>query len=365
MSQRVVVTGVGVVGSGLSGGWERLAAYLDGPRAMVGTSLDDAPRIDTRALDALLDEGEMRRLSRVCQLTVAATRLALADAELPPGESLGLVVGTEFGDLRSTVEFADGYLDRGPAGLSALLFPNTVMNTMAAATAIAVGAREATLTLNAPGVAGELAVARAVASIAAGRAQHVIAGGVDELDTLRSRMLRELGTIDDARSEGATLLVLESEPAARARGARILAEIRGVARGALPARAHAIGRTTASGVIATASRSASVTPREIAWIYTSVSQDEARERWERAVLADSFEGRTPPIAALARLVGHCAGSGALRVAAAAWTTQSRRLPACDDDTESAATVVAAGPGLVHGLARGGTQVALVVGPAGR
>jgi 3-oxoacyl-[acyl-carrier-protein] synthase II len=364
MSERVFITGVGVVTTGLIGGWERLAAYLDTPRAMVGTS-EQAPRIDAGALGALLDEGETRRLSRVCQLTVAATRLALADAELTPGGDLGLVVGTEFGDLRSTLEFADGYLGRGPSGLSALLFPNTVMNTMAAATAIAVGARQATLTLNAPAVAGELALARAAASIAAGRAERVIAGGVDELDGLRAGMLRELGATDDARSEGATLLVLESDHAACARGARILGEIRGAAWAALPARPHAIGRATASRAIASAARSASLALREIAWIYTSVSRDCARERWERGVLSDAFHGSTPPTTALARLVGHCAGTGALRVAAAAWSTRRGRLAARDENGESAADVVAAGPGLVHGLARGGTQVALVIGPAGR
>jgi 3-oxoacyl-[acyl-carrier-protein] synthase II len=361
MSERVVVTGVGVVSSGLIGGWDRLVACLDALPARIARSTGDTATIDMRELGALLDEAETRRLSRVSQLTVAATRLALADADLPPRGDLGLVVGTEFGDLRSTVEFADGYLDRGPGGLSALLFPNTVMNTMAAATAIAVGAREATLTLNAPTVAGELAVARAAASIAAGRAERVIAGGVDELDTLRSEMLGELGAPDDTRSEGATLLVLEAHGAARARGARILGELTGTAWGALPARPHAIGRTTGSPVIARAVGAASLAPRAIAWVYTSVSRDRARERWERAVLTDAFGDETPTTA-LGKLLGHSAGTGALRIAAAVWTTASRRLAGRDDD--GASPVVAAGPGLVHALARGGTQVALVVAPTG-
>src|SRR5439155_954432 len=108
------------------------------------------------ALGGLIDETEARPRSRICQLSVAAARIALADAGLGPGAGLGLVFGAEFGDLRSTIAFVDGYLHRGPGGLSALLFPNTVMNTMAAATAIAVTAAGLSLTLNAPTVAGEV-----------------------------------------------------------------------------------------------------------------------------------------------------------------------------------------------------------------
>src|SRR5438309_6815801 len=78
-----------------------------------------------------LDESEARRLSRVCQMTVAAGRFALTEAGLDANQGLALLVGTEFGDMVSTIAFVDGYLRRGPPGLSALLFPHTVMNTMA------------------------------------------------------------------------------------------------------------------------------------------------------------------------------------------------------------------------------------------
>src|SRR5207302_1060030 len=120
-------------------------------------------------LSQLLDEAESRRLSRVCQMTVAAGRLALADAGLTGGTELALLVGTEFGDMVSTIRFVDDYLHRGIPGLSALLFPHTVMNTMAATTAIAVSAKDLSLTLNVPTVAGELAIARAAAAVRAGR----------------------------------------------------------------------------------------------------------------------------------------------------------------------------------------------------
>ncbi|MBI2491482.1 MAG: hypothetical protein HYV94_05195, partial [Candidatus Rokubacteria bacterium] len=220
---RVAITGVGLVNAAVVGRTDTLARWLDAPAP--GGAI---------ALGALIDETESRRLSRVCQLTVAAARLALADAGLAAGAPLGLVVGTEWGDLRSTIEFVDGYLARGPAGLSALLFPHTVMNTMAAATAIAVTARELSLTLNAPTVAGELAIARAAAAVRAGRVEAALARGVDQLAPLLLETLGALGAGADVRGEGAGFVVLESLPAARRRGARVLGELAGAAWRALP-----------------------------------------------------------------------------------------------------------------------------------
>ena len=147
---RVAITGVGVVGAAVTGDSAALGAFLAAPSAPAAAALSAG------AVAVLVDPGEARRLSRVCQIAIAAARLALRESGLDPAAGLGLVVGTEFGDLVSTHAFADGFLDRGPGGLSALLFPNTVMNTMVATAAIAVGAREMALTLNVPTVAGEL-----------------------------------------------------------------------------------------------------------------------------------------------------------------------------------------------------------------
>src|SRR3989475_9503578 len=228
---RVVVTGVGVVTGAVTGGRNltRVLLALSGVRAI---------RIPGSAMLGLVDEGEARRLSRVCQLSVAAARIALADAGLGPCPGLGLVIGAEFGDLRSTIEFVNGYLRRGPGGLSALLFPNTVMNTMAATTAIAVAARGLSLTLNAPTVAGELAVARAVAAVRSGRVEAVLAGGVDEIDPFLAELLVEAGATSETRGEGAGFVLLEALDGAHARGAPGLGEISGVASRALMGRPY-------------------------------------------------------------------------------------------------------------------------------
>lgn len=331
---RVVITGVGAVAAAVRGGHEAVA------RALAAPPRADAEHID-RVLSELVDGAEARRLSRVSQLTLAAARLAVADAEVSSAAPLALVVGTELGDLRSTIAFADGYLARGPAGLSPLLFPNTVMNTMAAATAIAVKAREASLTINAPTVAGELAIARASAMVAAGRAPAALAGGVDEVDPTVAAALAEAGAPLVGRGEGAVFLVLEPRDAALARGARILGEVLGAASGALPAPPHGVGRSVSPRIVSRALGAAGIGAGSLRILCSGEIGDASRDAWESRVLETALGDVRPRTVALGRTFGESSALGALKVMAAA--------------TE--------GPGLVHGLARGGSEVALVVGPA--
>jgi 3-oxoacyl-(acyl-carrier-protein) synthase len=350
MSSAVVITGVGSVNAAFAAGRQGLEAWLQAPRAVAGDTLVPA------ALGRLVDETEARRLSRVSQLSVAAARLALRDAGLPSGTDIGLVLGSEFGDLRSTAAFAEGYLTAGASGLSALLFPNTVMNTMASATTIAVGARALSLTLNARMVAGELAVARATAAIAGGRAPVLLAGGVDEIEPRVARALVELGAIDQPHGEGATFLVLEARDTAQARGAEILGEIAGVASRALRARPHGVGRSGASRAIGAALTEAGLSAAELGWVYASFGGDRERDCWQTRLLDEALGGSCPARSSLRPWFGEHAGTGALSVAAAAWTARSGRLPG----PEGSARPVQPGPGIVHGLARGGTEVALIV-----
>jgi len=323
-----------------------------------------AAEVDDGELMTLLDADAVRRLSRICRMAVAACRLAAADAGIEGGARLGLAVGSEYGDFRSGAEFFNGFLRRGPAGLSPMIFPNTVMNSMAAVVAIATGAKAPSVTLNQATIAGDLAVARAVALIAGGRADAVLAGGVDEIFLDVYGGLSALGALSPMAGgipegcrpyasdhngpvlgEGATFLVLEEFEAARARGATILAEILGSAWGSIPVAPHTapVSRRDAYRTVGKALDQAGVEPGELGRCYGSGNGDPALDDWELRLL--EADGIRDPVS-LAPLFGQHGGLGALRAAAGS-------LAARVDGT----------PTLVHGIARGGCRAAMVIGRA--
>ena len=374
--RRVVVTGIGTVNALVSGGASALAGALaearGGIRPVAAFSVADcsshlAAEVDDAMHELLIDPGEARRLSRVCRLAVAAARLAVADARIEGGDRLAIVVGSEHGDFRSTQEFAEGYLRRGPAGLSPMLFPNTVMNTMAAASAIAVEARAPSLTLNQETVVGDLAVARGASLVAAGRADAVVAGGVDEVCEVLYRELSALGALSPMANggaegcrpfardhngpvlgEGGTFLVLEAWEHATRRGARVLAAIADMAWGNVPVSSHraSVARRDGQSPVHRLLRAQREAPAAVRRCYGAGNGDPAVDDWERALLEWDLPDSAPPLLpprSLAPLFGQQGGLGALRVAAAALD-------------------VAQGidPVLVHGVARGGCRVALVL-----
>jgi len=371
--RRVVITGMGSISAAGAGGAAAVAAALARWPATIAPlkafALDGcasrlAAEVEEAGFMALLDPDSVRRLSRICRMTVAACRVAADEAGVEGGDRLGLVVGSEHGDFRSGVEFVDGFLRRGPAGLSPMMFPNTVMNSMAAMAAIAIGAKASSVTLNQATVAGDLAVARGAALIAEGRADAVVAGGVDELFSHAYASLARLGALSPmggsapegcrayapdhngpVLGEGATFVVLEERESARARGAVILAEILATGWGVIPVAPHTApaGRRDARGIAGRALRQAGAEAVSLARCYGSGNGDPALDDWELQLLG--ADGVRAPVS-LAPLFGQHGGLGALRVAAAALDVRAGRSPA-----------------LVHGIARGGCRTALVIGEA--
>jgi len=372
-ARRVVITGLGSVSAAGCGGSSAVAAALERSAETIAPLkafvVPDCPsrlaaEVDDDELMTLLDADTVRRLSRICRMAVAACRLAATDAGIAGGARLGLSVGSEYGDFRSGAEFFSGFLRRGPGGLSPMIFPNTVMNSMAAVVAITMGAKAPSITVNQATVAGDLAVVQGAALIASGRADAVIAGGVDEIFFDVYRGLGALGALsamrDGAREgcrpyapdhnglvmgEGATFLVLEEMEAAQARGATIHAEILGRAWGSIPVAPHTapISRRDAHQTVRRALEQAGVAPDALGRSYGSGNGDPALDDWELRLLED--DGIRDPVS-LAPLFGQHGGLGALRAAAGAVSVRAGGAPA-----------------LVHGIARGGCRTAMVIGQA--
>jgi 3-oxoacyl-[acyl-carrier-protein] synthase II len=325
-------------------------------------------------------------------MTVLACRQAVAEAALCGPDALsaaGLVVGSEFGDLRSTEAFSVGFLRKGPLGLSPLLFPSTVMNAMAGTTSIALGIKGPMLTVNQAGVAGELAIVRALALLRAGRAAVVIACGVDELFPLLYETLLRLhvpsprGYGEEAcrpfdqrhngpvLGEGATAVVIESPEHARARGALILAEVQSLCWGGFPTRPgyYPAEDRGQSQRLLQSLHDADVRPADVDLAYLSGCGDPQHDTAELASITAAFGEESPVLTSVTHLTGEYGGVGAFRVAAAVVSAHQGMVPRLDylgqpvrADVRFSIQPVSQPPAiiLVHGLARGGMHTALLV-----
>lgn len=262
--QRVVITGVGAItplGLTMSETW---AGLLAGRSGIGPITQFDASYLPTRIAGEIkgFDPGkymnakEARRISRCSQLAIAVVQEALTDAGLPQqfpaeeGERVGVLVGTAVGGLdRASAEIEAFHGHRqvskiGPfAGTSIL--PNMPSHHVSQ-TVQALGANSTVVTACATGTQ---AIGEAAEIIRRQAADVMICGGVDNLvqdfAVAAFNAIRALSTRNDAPeqasrpfdkdrdgfvlSDGCALVVLESLPHARARGARIYAEVLGQA----------------------------------------------------------------------------------------------------------------------------------------
>lgn len=404
MARRVVVTGSGCLSPLGDTPAVLHAALVAGRRGLApasGLADDGLPVLPVGQLAefdprAYLGEGNLRPLDRLSQLVAAATGRALADAgwirERLEAAEVGLVLGTMLSGVHTIGEFDRRGMSRGPAYASPMDFANTVINAAAGQAAIWHGLRGTNATVSAAAASGLQAVGHAADLIRAGRAEVLLAGGADELcfETYLSFvrdgcLATEAPRPFDARrrgfapAEGAALLVLEEAGAAAARGARVLAEVRGwgtafdPSRGSEPARARHAGERAVSRALA----AAGVEPGELAAVSTAANGSEAGDRSEAEGLAAGLAGRPSPLAATAikSMLGEALGaSGALQAVDLVESFTSGTLPGVVGleepfegfprellDASSEARELPPGPALVTGGGIDGPRVALVLG----
>lgn len=173
-----------------------------------------------------------RKLDRASQMAVATAGLALADAGITKGqfqpERIGIALGCGFGGIANSAELLGGYFQQGVAGLSPMLFPNTVANAAASNTSIEYGLQGPNITFIQRFCSAESAILAACRFLEEGRADIMLAGGVDELNPLMIKAFSASGQLQRAAAgfgEGSGILVLERGDHAAKRAARVRAEL--------------------------------------------------------------------------------------------------------------------------------------------
>jgi 3-oxoacyl-[acyl-carrier-protein] synthase II len=218
---RVVVTGLAALGARGEHSGEEVARYVEpeppSPRAPYAVE----PL-------ALLEPGSSRRFDRATALVTAVVERALDAARLSDA-STGLVMGTAFGSVERSVRFLQKAVLAVPRVASPAEFPHLVVSAASGNASIYLGLRGPVFAVSDRETSAESALAAAVALLRAGQATAVAAGAVEAFDPIVQAICPRLGRRSDApeRGEGAAFLVLESEAAARSRGARLCAHVEG------------------------------------------------------------------------------------------------------------------------------------------
>lgn len=257
--RRVVVTGLGVispVGNTVDDFWTALCSGQSGVDRITEFDVSDfstqiAATVKDFKPENYMDKKEARRMDRFTQFAVAATYMAIKDAQLDldkiDKERFGIILGSGIGGIQTLEEQFEVLMQKGPGRISPFLVPMMIANIAAGQLAIMVGAKGVNFTVVTACASGTNAIGEAFNAIRYGHADVVITGGTEAPITRIALAgfcsMKALSTRNDdpkaacrpfdkdrdgfVMGEGAGILILESLEHAQKRGARILAEVVG------------------------------------------------------------------------------------------------------------------------------------------
>ena len=310
------------------------------------------------------------RYDRAAQFALAAGRMAMDDAGLTIEEDragrIGVVVGTGMGDMR-TVESAIALLQtKGARRLPPTGLPKVLPNSLAANIAIFLGARGPNIGISSACASSTHAVGEAYWMIRRGDADLMVAGGAEAAITPLTigafSAMRVMSRRNDdppgasrpfdrdrdgfVMGEGAGLLILERLESARARGARIYAEVIGYG---MTADAYNIAdmrpdAAEPARAMRLALRRAGVAPEAVDYINAHGTATRTNDAVETLAIKEVLgpRARQVPVSATKSMVGHLlSGSGAVELIATILAIRDQRVhptinlsapdPECDLD----------------------------------
>ena len=254
--RRVVVTGLGAttpLGPDVATSWAALLAGKSGVRTLTQEWASTLPVTIAACVavepSEMMDRVEMRRLDRSEQFALIASREAWKDAGSPAVdlERLGVVIASGIGGVITMLDQYDILKNKGARFVSPHTVPMLMPNGPAANVGLELKARAGVHTPVSACASGAEAVGYAMEMIRTNRAEVIVTGGVEAavhaLPMAGFAAMKALSTRNDeperasrpydtdrdgfVLAEGGAILVLEELEHARARGAKIYAEIAG------------------------------------------------------------------------------------------------------------------------------------------
>lgn len=266
--RRVVITGTGMVsplGCGTEISWSRLIAGQNAARLVTEFEVDDLPakiacRIPTDPAvegafnpDDWMEPKEQRKVDAFILYGMAAAEMALADAGWHPKTeedqcATGVMIGSGIGGLEGIVEAGYTLRDKGPRRISPFFIPGRLINLVSGQVSIRHGLRGPNHAVVTACSTGAHAIGDASRLIALGDADVMVAGGAESpicrISLAGFAACKALSTQHNdnpqmasrpydrdrdgfVMGEGAGIVVLEELEHAKARGAKIYAEVVG------------------------------------------------------------------------------------------------------------------------------------------
>jgi 3-oxoacyl-[acyl-carrier-protein] synthase II len=266
--RRVVITGLGLispVGNSVAEGWANLVAGRSG--------IDTVTRFDASAMacrfagevkgfqvEDYIPAKEARHMDTFIHYGMAAAIQAVVDSGIPTGDALsevsaeriGCIVGSGIGGLPLIEATHQDYVDRGARRISPFFVPASIINMISGHISIRYGFTGPNLAIVTACTTGLHCIGEAGRLIEYGDADVMVAGGsestVSPLGLGGFAAARALSTRNDdpkaasrpwdkdrdgfVLGEGAGVMVLEEYEHAKARGAKIYAELAGFGMGA-------------------------------------------------------------------------------------------------------------------------------------
>jgi 3-oxoacyl-(acyl-carrier-protein) synthase len=252
MSRRGVITGTGAVcalGRSSAEFYRRLLAGESGIRPMTVEERGDLQATHVARCDGFSPQPEIppmksRRLDLGSQFALVACAQALAEAGYDvagdPG-AVGIALGTGSAGAGALTEFLRVLLTESPEAAPPFHFPNTVANAPASQVSIELKLFGPNVTITQKDPSALNALLFASLALSSGKAHAMIAGGVDEWNAVYALGFDRVGALRGQKrssgivqGEGAFAVLLEEEESARARGARPLARLSGIAVAGVP-----------------------------------------------------------------------------------------------------------------------------------
>ncbi len=319
--RRVVITGLGVVspvGNDVASAWDNIIAGRSGIGALTRFDASSFPtRIagEVRDFDisVYMPAKEARHFDRFIHYGVAAGVQALRDSGIEVTEEnadrIGTIVGSGIGGLPLIEETHTELRERGVRRVSPFFVPGTIINLISGQLSIMCNLRGPNLSVTTACATGLHSIGIAARLIEYGDADMMLAGGaegtVSPLGVAGFCAARALSTRNDdpetasrpwdrdrdgfVLGEGAGVMVLEELEHARARGARIYAELSGFA---MTADAHHITTPSMDGparCMTVAMKSAGINRDEVSYVNAHGTSTPLGDKNETAAIRKAFE----------------------------------------------------------------------------